>query len=53
MINGKLYTAKEVANMFRVELETVYQWKFYGKIKGIKVNGRLLFKEEDLLQMLA
>ena len=48
-----LLTAKEVANLFKIEVETVYQWKFYGKIKSVKVNGRLLFKEEDIISMVA
>lgn len=49
----KLLTVNEVANIFKIEIETVYQWKFYGKIKSVKVNGRLLFKEEDIISMVA
>ena len=53
ILNMNLLTAKDVANLFKIEVETVYQWKFYGKIKSVKVNGRLLFKEEDIINMVA
>ena len=49
----KLFDATEVANFFKVKLETIYQWNFYKKIKSVKVNGRLLFKLEDIMNMVA
>lgn len=49
----KFFDATEVANIFKVKVETIYQWNFYGKIKSVKVNGRLLFKLEDIMNMVA
>ena len=49
----KFYDATEVANIFKVKVETIYQWNFYEKIKSVKVNGRLLFKLEDIMNMVA
>lgn len=47
-----LLTAEELADLFRIKLATVYAWKFYGKIKAVKVGGRLLFKQEDVLALI-
>ena len=46
-----LLTPKEVADFFQIKVETVYQWKFYNKIKSVKVNGKLLFRQDDILEM--
>ena len=46
-----LLTPKEVADFFQIKVETVYQWKFYNKIKCVKVNGKLLFRQDDILEM--
>ncbi len=47
----QLYTVKEVADLFRVKVKTIYQWKFYGLIEFTKINGKLLFKQSDIEKM--
>ena len=47
-----LHTVEQVAELFHIKKDTVYQWRFYGKLKGTKVNGRLLFKQHDILALI-
>ena len=45
-VNGdsrKLYTAEEIAELYRVKPHCVYTWGRTGKIKRIKVGGRVMF----------
>ena len=48
----KLFTVEETAEVLRVKKETIYQWKFSGKINATKVNGKLLFKKEELERLI-
>ncbi len=45
-------TVKEVADLFHVKIDTVYAWKFYGKIKAVRINGKLLFRKDVILEMI-
>ena len=47
-----LFTAEQVAEYFHIKLNTVYTWKHFGKIKAIKVHGRLLFREQDIVALI-
>ncbi len=49
----RLLTPEEVAEFLGIKVETIYQWKFYGKIKFVKIGNRLRFREEDILAMVA
>lgn len=46
------FTAEEVAKRFRLKTNTIYKWKFEGKIKFTKIGGRLLFSHDDLLDLI-
>jgi len=48
----KLYTVEETAEILRVKKETIYQWKFSGKINATKVNGKLLFKQKEIERLI-
>ena len=48
----KLFTVEETAEILRVKKETIYQWKFSGKINAIKVNGKLLFKQKEIERLI-
>ena len=39
----KLYTADEIAAIYKVKTHCVYGWGRTGKIKRIKVGGRVMF----------
>lgn len=41
----------EVAKLLRVEQKTVYNWVWEGKIPYLKANGRLLFKRDEIDEM--
>lgn len=42
----------EVAKLLRVEQKTVYNWVWEGKIPYLKANGRLLFRRDEIDEML-
>lgn len=48
----KLYTVKETAKILRIEVCTIYKWKYEKKIKGKKIGGKLLFKGCDINEIL-
>lgn len=52
-MNFKFLTVQEMADIFRVKKTTIYQWHFYGKIKGKKINGKLLFTEDEINRLVA
>ena len=47
----ELLTPNEVAEYLHIKKETVYTWKWRGKIQGTKVNGKLLFMKNYILEM--
>lgn len=42
----------EVAKLLRVEQKTIYNWVWEGKIPYLKANGRLLFRRDEIDEML-
>jgi len=45
----KLYTPEEVAAVLKVKPRTVMEWLRKGKLKGVKIGGKLWrIKESDL-----
>lgn len=42
-MSRKLYTAEEIAAMYKVKPHCVYAWGRTGKIERIKVGGRVMF----------
>lgn len=44
----KLYTCKEVAEMYRVKEITVWEWVRTGKLKAIKIGRIYRIRKEDL-----
>lgn len=47
-----LLSIEEVAKMLRVAHRTVYGWIQQDKIPYLKINGRLLFNQEDVYDLL-
>ena len=48
----KLYKAEEIAEMFGVEITTVWLWFRQNKLKYTKIGKRKLVKESDLMAYL-
>lgn len=46
------YTREQVAEMCHVTLATLYNWVRQGRLHPTKVNGRVLFAEEDVKNLL-
>lgn len=42
----------EVSKLLRVEQKTIYNWVWEGKIPYLKANGRLLFRRDEIDEML-
>lgn len=47
------YTREQVAAMLHVTLATLHNWVRQGRLHPTKVNGRVLFSEEDINNLLA
>lgn len=47
----KLYTTKQVADMYEVTAETVRNWIDRGQLRAIKVNGFYRIPHEDVLAL--
>ncbi len=47
-----LLTIHEVSEMFRSTPRTIYRWVKRGKLKAVKIDKKLLFKEEDIKELL-
>ena len=50
--NDELLTRKEVAEYLRVSLVTFSSWSKYGIINPIRMGNRVLFKKQDILNVL-
>ena len=44
----KLYTQKEVAEMFNVTTQTIYRWRKAGKISATKIGKNVMFTTEEI-----
>ena len=47
------YTREEVAEMLHVTLATLHNWCRQGRLHPTKVNGRVLFAEEEINNLLS
>ena len=45
---GKMMTVREVAEMFRISVLTLYGWTSSRKIPHVKLGGKVLFDEAEL-----
>ena len=45
---GKVLSANAVASMMGVSAQTVYAWARQGKIRSVRVGGRVLFPDTAL-----
>ena len=49
----ELLTAKEVADRFRVSIQTVYRWGQDGTLQRVQVGGTVRFRHHDVTALLA
>jgi excisionase family DNA binding protein len=49
-IDMTLLNIKEASEFLKVATGTLYQWKSEGKIPFVKINGRLCFKKQTLIE---
>lgn len=47
------YTREQVAEMCHITLATLHNWVRAGRLHPVKVNGRVLFSEEEINNLLA
>lgn len=47
------YTREQVADMCHVTLATLHNWVRQGRLHPVKVNGRVLFAEEEINNLLS
>jgi excisionase family DNA binding protein len=47
-----LYTMDEVAAMFQISKPTIYDWARHGKLKPVKIRGRVYFLHGDIQELL-
>lgn len=47
------YTREQVAEMCHITLATLHNWVRQGRLHPTKVNGRVLFAEEEINNLLA
>jgi excisionase family DNA binding protein len=51
-MDNKFFTIKEVAEMFRVEKETVYRLVYEGKIEAVKFGGSWRIPTESINKLM-
>lgn len=44
----KFYTCKEIAERYRVQRETVWEWIRTGKLKAVRYGKRYLISQQDI-----
>lgn len=47
-----ILTSKEVLSLLGISISTLYAWKRDGKIPFFRLNGRIYFKYDDIIQLL-
>lgn len=48
----ELLTANDVAGLFKISPDTVYAWRYLGKIPYVKINGAVRFKRSEIDRMI-
>lgn len=53
-LSSRFYTSAEIASLFRVSLQTVWNWSSTGNgpVRPVKVSGRLLWPRDTVEQVL-
>ena len=49
---NELMTSEKVAELFKVSKVTLHQWKKEGRIPFLKMNSRVYFKKNEIMQAL-
>lgn len=49
---NKVYTTRQAMQYLNVSRSTLQRWRKEGKLKSIKVDSKVLFRQEDLDEML-
>lgn len=50
-LNGEKYlTNREVCQLLRISSRTLQNWRDTGKIPFIRLKGKIIYKESDILQ---
>lgn len=44
----EIYTIKQVAEMYQVNLKTIYNWIYSGKLKATRLSGSVRVSKKDL-----
>ena len=53
-LNGdKFLTNKDVCRMLRISTRTLQDWRDTGKIPFIRIKGKILYRESEVLELLA
>lgn len=53
-LNGeKYFTNREVCQLLRISSRTLQNWRDTGKIQFIRLNGKMLYKEQNIKILLA
>lgn len=47
-VRPKYLTRQEVADIYKVSLTTVHDWINSGKLKAVKIGGRVLFPADEV-----
>jgi len=51
-MEDELLTANDVAGLFKISPDTVYAWRYQGRIPYVKINGAVRFRRRDLIEMI-
>lgn len=53
-LNGeKYFTNREVCQLLRISSRTIQNWRDTGKIQFIRLNGKMLYKKQNINILLA
>ena len=48
----ELLTANDVAGLLKISPDTVYSWRYQGKIPYVKINGAVRFWSSEIKRMI-
>lgn len=51
-MSSELKTLKEVCELMRVSKGTIYNWMSEGRINCIKIGGRVLFEQSEIIRVI-
>jgi len=50
--NDEILTRQEVADYLKISLVTIHSWNKYGILNPIRMGNRILYKKQDILDVL-